>query len=90
MKAIRAKVTGKVQGVWYRASTQAEAQRLGVAGTVENLPDDAVLVVAQGEDEAVEALVRWLHRGPPNARVDGVAVEAIAVDPARTDFRVLR
>src|SRR5690606_37043880 len=78
--ACRARVRGRVQGVWFRASTAERASALGLCGRAENLPDGSVLVHAAGTAAAVAALVEWLHRGPPLARVDAVDVEAI--DPA--------
>ena len=65
-------ITGKVQGVYFRHSTRAEAQRLGIAGVARNLADGTVEVIAQGSSAAVEQLREWLHRGPPLARVAGV------------------
>jgi acylphosphatase len=65
-------VTGRVQGVSYRAATEAEAQRLGVSGWVRNEPDGSVVVHAEGAADAVEALVAWCRSGPPPARVDDV------------------
>ena len=82
--ACRARVRGRVQGVWFRASTAERAAALGLRGRAENLPDGSVLVHAAGAPEAVAALVEWLHRGPPLARVDAVDVEAI--DPASRDW----
>jgi acylphosphatase len=67
-------VTGRVQGVGFRFTTVDEARRLGVRGWVRNEPDGSVEVEAEGERAAVEALVRFLHRGPPGARVDDVAL----------------
>lgn len=72
MVAARFLVTGKVQGVWFRASTRDEALRLGLAGYARNLADGSVEVLAVGDAAAVDALERWLHRGPPLARVAGV------------------
>ncbi len=69
---VHAFVFGKVQGVWYRKSTQDEAQRLGLAGWVRNRRDGSVEWVAEGPAAAVRALVAWSHSGPPLARVDGV------------------
>jgi acylphosphatase len=86
MGCIRCIVTGKVQGVWFRASTQRQAQRLGVTGLVRNLPDGAVEVIACGADGAVAQLVEWLHRGPEHARVAAVSVMEWA-GPAPADFR---
>jgi len=74
-------VTGKVQGVFFRASTAREAQRLGLSGSACNLPDGRVEVLAVGEAEGVEELARWLATGPPRARVE--AVSAGEEDPAR-------
>lgn len=63
-------VEGKVQGVFFRASTKAEAERLGLRGYARNLADGRVEVVATGKPKALLALTRWLYRGPPQARVD--------------------
>jgi acylphosphatase len=75
--ARRARVRGRVQGVWFRASTAERATALGLSGSAENLPDGSVLVHAAGSPEALDALVEWLRRGPPMARVDAVEVEEI-------------
>jgi acylphosphatase len=86
MATARFLVTGRVQGVFFRASTRNEAERLGVAGSASNLADGRVEVVASGSDEALSALERWLWQGPPSARVDDVKREAIA-DRAFDGFR---
>ncbi|MFC5579392.1 acylphosphatase [Lysobacter niabensis] len=70
MKAVRFLVGGKVQGVWFRASTRDRAVALNLRGFARNLPDGRVEVLAIGEDDAVEGLAQWLHYGPPQARVD--------------------
>lgn len=67
-------VSGRVQGVFFRANTQEVAQRLGLSGYVRNLPDGRVEVVAEGEEGALQRLVDWCHRGPPLARVERVEV----------------
>ncbi len=72
MKAIRCIVTGRVQGVWFRDSTRRQAESLGLSGSAINLADGSVEVIAGGEPEALAQLKRWLHRGPPQARVDQV------------------
>jgi acylphosphatase len=72
--AKRAVVSGMVQGVAFRWSTKTRARELGVAGWVRNLPDGSVEVWAEGPAIAVEDLLRWLERGPPAARVEGVEV----------------
>ncbi|MFC7725703.1 acylphosphatase [Nocardioides sp. GCM10028917] len=82
MKAIQARVTGQVQGVAFRWHAQEQAQRLGVAGWVRNEVDGSVLVHAEGEDDAVDALVEWCRHGPPSARVRELAARDAAVSGA--------
>jgi acylphosphatase len=67
-------VTGRVQGVGFRFTAVDAARRLGVHGWVRNQPDGSVEVLAEGERPAVEGLVRFLHRGPPGAWVEDVAL----------------
>lgn len=74
MKAVQARVTGRVQGVSFRWYTEEQARRLGVTGWVRNEPDGSVLVHAEGDDDAVDALVAWCREGPSMARVRDVAV----------------
>ena len=68
--AARFFVSGKVQGVWFRASTRDEALRLGLRGHARNLDDGRVEVLAVGDAVAIDALAAWLRHGPPRARVD--------------------
>ena len=72
MAAARFLVRGKVQGVWFRASTRAEAVALGLRGHARNLGSGDVEVLAIGEAAAIERLAAWLQHGPPTARVDEV------------------
>jgi acylphosphatase len=65
-------VSGRVQGVFFRASTQARALALGVHGHARNLPDGQVEVLACGKEPDVIALCAWLQTGPPQARVNAV------------------
>jgi acylphosphatase len=65
-------VIGRVQGVFFRASAREEAVRLGLTGYARNLADGSVEVLACGEEPALAELERWLHTGPPSARVDAV------------------
>ncbi|MCW8903133.1 acylphosphatase [Sedimenticola sp.] len=72
-------VSGKVQGVFFRASTRFEAERLKITGYARNLPDGRVEVLACGEADAVDQLRNWLTRGPAQARVEGVSSEPVPV-----------
>ena len=77
-------ISGIVQGVSYRASTQVEAQKCGVVGWVKNLEDGRVEAVLQGPRTQVEEVIRWCHRGPPAAKVEKVAV---AWEKAADEFK---
>ncbi|KAF1723907.1 acylphosphatase [Pseudoxanthomonas japonensis] len=79
MAAARFLVSGKVQGVFFRASTRERALDLGLSGRATNLPDGRVEVIAEGDAgalDALDALEAWLHQGPPAARVESVVREA--------------
>ena len=77
--AKRCFVAGRVQGVYYRASTQQKARELGVIGYAKNLPDRRVEVLAIGNAGAVEALVKWLWQGSPPSHVTTVVVNDVAL-----------
>ena len=80
-------VSGRVQGVFFRASTREEALRLGLTGHARNLPDGSVEVVACGDDAALAELERWLALGPPLAQVS--RVQRSAADIAAPErFRI--
>jgi acylphosphatase len=71
-------ISGKVQGVWFRASTQDQAGRLGVTGWARNLPDGRVEVIAFGEKDKLLLLFEWLKIGPESAKVDKVTCDEIS------------
>lgn len=79
MIARRCLVSGRVQGVFYRASARERARVLGVTGYARNLPDGRVEVLACGSPEAVDALCAWLWQGPPAAAVKDVEIEELDV-----------
>ena len=79
-------VSGRVQGVWYRASTAAQARRLGITGYARNLADGRVEVLACGEPAALDALCEWLWQGPPAAHVADVRMEDAACEAIPLDF----
>jgi acylphosphatase len=90
--ARRFRVTGKVQGVFFRHSTRLEAERLALSGYARNLPDGSVEVAVRGDAAAVEQLHQWLHRGPKSARVAAVQEMDSAPDdaaPASEGFEIL-
>jgi acylphosphatase len=73
-KAVDVVITGRVQGVFFRARTQEQAARLGVAGWVSNEPDGSVAAHFEGAPDDVDALVAWCRTGPDYARVERVRV----------------
>jgi len=88
VKAIRAVVTGHVQGVGFRLSAARVAQRLGLSGWVCNRWDGAVDVMAQGDAAAVDELAAWLASGPPGALVRSVEVEPVDADSNLSSFEI--
>jgi len=80
----RLSIRGRVQGVGYRDAMRIEARRLGVTGWVRNRHDGSVEAVVQGAPEAVEALMQWVHRGPPLAMV--LRVETFPADGVFAQF----
>ncbi len=78
--ARRCLVSGRVQGVYFRASARQQAQALKLTGHARNLPDGRVEVLVTGPTAAVTQLINWLAQGPPSARVDGVEVIEMDVD----------
>jgi len=79
------RITGTVQGVWFRESTRREAQALGLEGHAINLADGSVEVIAAGGRDAVDKLSAWLRHGPPLARVEDVEMREIP-DPGIRGF----
>jgi len=82
--AVDVVVTGRVQGVFFRASLRDRATQLGVNGWARNEPDGTVRAHLEGDPEAVEELVAWCAEGPPAARVDGVQRETGPVTGERS------
>ncbi len=74
---VRLIVSGRVQGVFFRASARHQATRLGIAGWARNEPDGTVVIEAEGPPETVERFVDWCGAGPPEAEVEGVDVSPI-------------
>jgi len=89
LKQVHLFVRGRVQGVFFRASAQREARRLGLTGWVKNRPDGSVEVLAEGEEEEIKELIGWANRGPGAARVDRVVVRWRSFTGDYPDFRIV-
>lgn len=87
-KTLHLSIQGRVQGVFFRDSMRSEAQKLGVAGWVRNCSDGSVEAVVHGPVLAVDAIVKWAHRGPQLAGVQQVLIEP--AEGVYTDFEVRR
>lgn len=81
-------VSGRVQGVFYRASTAERARALNLRGYARNLPDGRVEVLACGEPAAVDALCEWLWEGPPAARVTEVVARTVECAEIPSTFQI--
>lgn len=78
-QAVVIRVSGKVQGVFFRASTKDKADQLGIKGFVRNESNGDVYIEAEGESLALEAFVEWCSNGPERARVDEFTVDQATV-----------
>lgn len=85
---LHARVHGRVQGVSFRHYTTQQARMLGLTGWVANRADRTVEVVAEGDKPSLDALLRWLHQGPPAARVIRVEHEWLQASGEFTRFQV--
>ncbi len=88
VKSVSARVSGRVQGVYFRASAAREGERLRLRGWVRNERDGSVRVHAEGPAESVDAMLAWCRVGPPAAHVDRVEVEDVPADEALQGFEV--
>ncbi len=84
----KVRISGRVQGVWFRQSTKEKAAELGVTGWCRNCPDASVEAVFQGEEKAVKSIIDWCHDGPKMARVDQVEVEWLDVADRFSTFEI--
>lgn len=78
IKHVSILVTGRVQGVYYRASAKEMAMQLGVTGFVRNEPDGSVYIQAEGDSDAINQFIAWCRTGPPRAIVHQVQVDEIS------------
>jgi acylphosphatase len=84
MKRVHAYISGRVQGVFFRAEAQRAAKGFNLTGWVRNIADGRVEAVFEGEDENVDEMLKWCHIGPPAARVEDVLTEE---EPYTGEFR---
>lgn len=89
LKQVQLVVRGRVQGVYFRASAQREARRLGLTGWVKNHRDGSVEITAEGDEEGLKDLVAWAHRGPSAARVERVDLRWRGFSGDYADFRIV-
>jgi acylphosphatase len=88
VKSITILVEGKVQGVWFRKSTQTEANRIGIKGFVKNQSNGSVYIEAEGTKEQLEAFIAWCHEGPKHALVSFLEVTEVEVLKGFTEFQI--
>ena len=89
LKQLNLVVRGRVVGVYFRASTQREARRLGLSGWVRTRPDGTIEILAEGEEVAIRELYGWAQKGPSAARVDRVETRWRSFTGEFPDFRIL-
>lgn len=90
MKHLNIKVTGKVQGVYFRATAKAVADQLGIKGFVLNQKDGSVYIEAEGDNFALDSLLEFCHEGPDRAEVEQVEVEKSDEIKGFKNFEVLK
>lgn len=86
MKRVHVYIRGRVQGVFFRAATQLTAKELNLTGWVRNMPDGRVETTFEGEDEIVNKMIQWCHKGPPAALVREVLIEEERYSGEYSDF----
>ncbi len=85
---VRVRIYGKVQGVFYRLSTQKAAQKAGVTGWVRNMSDGSVEAVFEGNQATVDSVLEWCHDGPDRAHVERVIIQNEPYSNQYNDFTV--
>lgn len=89
MKQVLLKISGCVQGVFFRQETQEKALSLGLTGWVRNNNDATVEVCAQGDSAALEKFIKWCEIGPPDAKVTKIQKTWQEPNPTLTDFKII-
>jgi acylphosphatase len=86
---MKIKITGRVQGVFFRQSAREKAFNLGIMGTVRNCEDDSVEIIATGTKEQLDKLIQWCRVGPPRAEVTDVTSQELSLQEFR-NFSIVR
>lgn len=86
MRRVKIIVSGRVQGVYFRYFTQNKAKELGVLGSVRNLEDGRVEIIAEAEQAVLNDFIHWCHKGPITARVDTVEITDLERNELLTGF----
>ena len=89
MKSLKIIVSGRVQRVFYRASTKAVADQMGIKGIIKNQKDGSVYIEAEGEDSIMADFIDWCKYGPDDARVDDIVIEEMELKNYR-NFDILK
>ncbi|MEP6648118.1 MAG: acylphosphatase [Saprospiraceae bacterium] len=87
---IQIHISGKVQGVWFRATAKDIALSLGLKGKVWNNPDDSVGVIVSGSQNNIEEFIAWCRKGPTLAKVENVTYSELEIDVELTTFEISR
>ena len=88
MKTLNIHITGRVQGVFFRATAQEEAEKLGITGWARNEPDGSVAILAQGDAAPLEVFLEWCHVGPTSAQVEHVEIEEVENAVIKKEFEI--
>ena len=88
MRRVIILISGRVQGVYFRVFTQNKAKHFDIKGTVRNLPDGRVEIIAEADPLVIEKFIKWCHKGPVTARVDKVEIEDLEIDEPFTCFKI--
>ncbi|MFZ4503440.1 MAG: acylphosphatase [Methylovulum sp.] len=88
-RRVKIVVSGRVQGVYFRMFTHNKAKHFAIKGTVSNLPDGRVEIIAEADQASLDKLIKWCHRGPITARVTNVDVSDLPIDGEFEAFKII-
>jgi acylphosphatase len=88
LKRVHVYISGRVQGVFFRAETQRVAQGFNITGWVRNMADGRVEAVFEGDDADIDKMLAWCHQGPPSARVENVTTSEEHYTGGFSDFSI--